>query len=151
MSKSEAQRLRTEAGLPYDDKVTGGFIVYPEETSTTTESNIITPLEIGGNEYYIVNPATSYRIDYSDPYLPGTSGCNMTLTNSATFTKTSTLTGNVSFSASMLKIISAQIGASFSIGTTKTITATGSKAVTGCQVLKGYPRYEEKNWRPVGR
>lgn len=143
VSKKEAQRLRAEAGLPYDDKVTGGFIVYPEGSSTD-DSAIVTPAEIGGNEYFIKNPITSYRVDYNDPYLPGASGCNMTLTASASFAKTTTLTGSVSFSASMLKIITAQIGSSYSIGQTLTVTTSGSKPVTGCKTLIGYPRYQEK-------
>jgi len=143
VSKEEAQRLRAEAGFPNDESVTGGFIVYPENSSVPGDSTV-TPSEIGGNEYFVKNPKTSYRVDYNDPYLPGASGCNMTLTTSASFSKTTTITGNVSFSASMLKIITATIGANFAVGETKTVTSTGSKAVNGCQVLKGYPRYEEK-------
>jgi hypothetical protein len=77
--------------------------MYPEKASTPDDP-IVTPLEVGGNEYYIKNPQTSYRIVYNDPYEPGASGCNITLTTSATFTKTTTITGNVSFTASMLKI-----------------------------------------------
>lgn len=144
VSKEEAQSFREEAGLPYDDSITGGFIVYPEGESTTNSArNEITPLEIGGNEYYVKNPSTSYRIDYNEPYL-GASGCNMTLTATASFTKTTTLTGSVTLSASLLKLVTAQIGANFQVGTSKTVTASGSKAVTGCQTLKGYPRYEDK-------
>lgn len=134
--------------MPYDDKVIGGYIVRSapviEAPNGNDSDHEITPTEFGGQEYFVKNAQTSYSIDYNDPYEPGASGCNMTLNASASFAKQTTLTGSVSFSASMLKIITATIGGSFSIGNTLTVSNSGTKTVSGCATLKGYPRYEVK-------
>ncbi len=142
VSKEEAQLFRQQQGPPYDEKVEGGFIVYSEPVADSEE---ISTLEIGANEYYTKNVTTYYSIDYNNPYEPGASGCDMTLTASASFSKQITVTGNISFTASMLKVISATIGGSYSVGDTLTVTNSGSKYVSGCGTLKGYPRYEYKS------
>lgn len=141
VSKEEAQEFRRQAGLPEDPDVAGGYIVYSTPQVIPPKRGGISPLEIGGNEYYIKNKTSLFKsVDYSNPYLPGASSCSpITLSTSASFSYSTSYTAGVTLSASF---ISANFGVT--IGQTLSITNTGTGSVPAnkCGTLKGYPRYQ---------
>ncbi|MNF99157.1 hypothetical protein D3C84_820470 [compost metagenome] len=145
--KSASEKITyTKNGYTYIEDSEGITVLLPQPKSSN--NNMITPFEVGGNELYVKNKTLSSQdVDYNS-LISGSvaSGCApQTISSSVSTAKTVTYTSTVSSSYGInAGVVNVNLGATYSVSVGQTITATASSSwplTSGCGRLEGYPLY----------